>query len=201
MLSFPRCRRCDDIEMELEDYLRRGGAKALAFVRRASIKASQNWVLDEHAGTFKRLAEFEAATEPAPRRIVIAGGPRTGKSTLGQTLFRSMRIGSLRQSDALIATHGWSDASLEASTWMTEPGPWIVEGVRSGHALRKWLAANPTGTPCDEVLFLDHPWVENTPGQAAMAKGCRTVFEEIRPELELRGVRITIGRPPEVKDT
>jgi hypothetical protein len=128
-------------------------------------------------------------------RICIAGGPRTGKTTLALDLYERTRIdpdhdrvGVLRHTDDLIDL-GWSEASAAAAEWFREPGPWIVEGVAVPRALRKWLAANE-GKPCDVVYWLEEPHEELSPGQVAMAKGCATVFDEIRAELEARGVHI-----------
>jgi hypothetical protein len=50
-------------------------------------------------------------------------------------------------------------------------------------ALRKWLAANPTGKPADKVIFLGKPWRELSPGQLAMTKGLVTVWKEVVGEL------------------
>ena len=130
------------------------------------------------------------------RRIVIAGSPRAGKTTLGTEIAKAMGV-LLLSTDSLVGKLDWSAASLEVSTWMDRPGPWCIEGVCAGRALRKALAAHPDVAPCDEVVYLVHPWVQLTNGQAAMAKGCRTVFDEIRPALDARGVLITIGRAEE----
>lgn len=145
-------------------------------------------------------------------RIIIAGGPRTGKTILAKMIglpvkpadsliniyglairylpgifFRIKSIYSL-------ITRGWSEASLEASRWFDDPGPWIVEGVAAGRALRKWMESHPSGKPCDLVVYLAHPKISRTPGQDAMAKGCDTVWKEINPHLERRGVKVeTLG--------
>lgn len=118
-------------------------------------------------------------------RIAIAGGPRCGKTTLAATLGAEL----VRCSDD-VATLGWSEASAEVATWFDAPGPWVIEGVALARALRKWLATNPEGAPCDVVHLLNKPYVELTPGQATMAKGCITVWTGIEAELRRRGVRI-----------
>jgi len=85
----------------------------------------------------------------------------------------------------------WSESSLIASTWFDALGPWICEGVVMPRALRKWLAR--TGgdqKPADLIVYLDEPVVERSRGQHVMSKGCRTVFDEILPELKARGVQI-----------
>lgn len=116
-------------------------------------------------------------------RIAIAGGPRCGKTTLAETL------GAARHTDDLIE-RGWSEASALTATWFDEPGPWIIEGVAVPRALRKWLAANPEGRPCDVVHWLGAPRVPLTDGQVSMFKGCAKVWGEIVGELQRRGVEI-----------
>lgn len=121
-------------------------------------------------------------------RLVIAGGPRTGKTSLAQALLDDGAEGPVLHTDDLIDL-GWSEASEAASRWLDEPGPWIVEGVAAGRALRKWLTRTPPGiTPCDAVLYLDQPQVEISEAQERMRKGCRTVWEEIHIALHSRGV-------------
>lgn len=63
------------------------------------------------------------------------------------------------------------------------------------HALRKWLAAHPTGKPCDVVYWLEEPMCERKPGQISMANGCATVWLEIHDALAARGVEIRVGLP------
>lgn len=120
-------------------------------------------------------------------RICIAGGPRVGKTTLGRVL--SERHGwPLRSTDDLMHL-GWSESSEYAARfWLTLPGPWIVEGVAVPRALRKALRLSARVTPCDEIIVLRSPFEVLSPRQASMAKGVHTVLDEIRPELEDRGV-------------
>lgn len=125
-------------------------------------------------------------------RIVIAGGPRTGKTTL------AIRLGVQhfiipRHTDDLIATHAWSEASDEAARWLEHDGPFIIEGVAAVRALRKFLKAHPSRRPCDVVHWLFAPKVEQTPGQRAMAKAALTIWIQIRGELEARDVCIDEG--------
>lgn len=112
-------------------------------------------------------------------RICITGGPKTGKTTMANR----MSLGAtpdVRHTDDLIASHDWSAASLEASKWFDEPGPWIIEGVAVSRALRKWRDAHPgEPPPVDRVIRLTKPHVELLKGQATMAKGEATVWAEI----------------------
>lgn len=122
-------------------------------------------------------------------RIAIGGWPRTGKTTLAG------HLGPLvRHTDDVIDL-GWSEASAEVARWMTEPGPWCIEGVAVARALRKALEADP-GAPCDRLVWLTSPFVDLTDGQASMGRGCDTVLDGIIDELVRRGV--TIDRPSSI---
>lgn len=138
-------------------------------------------------------------------RIVITGGPKTGKTTLANHLalggtFTDGRTGpgrtrgpgmkAVRHTDDLIHL-GWSEASQAASLWFNEPGPWIIEGVAAVRALRKWHAQHAfQPPPADRVIFLTETFEEPTPGQRAMAKSCETMLRDIEPWLAEHGVRI-----------
>ncbi len=122
-------------------------------------------------------------------RIIIVGGPRTGKSTLAVRLGERHDI-PVRFGDSLIDTHEWSEASEEVSRWLDEKGPAIIDGVVAARALRKWLARNPEGHPDFTVVFLRDNIQVQSPGARAMAKGVETVWREIEPELRRRGVEI-----------
>lgn len=122
-----------------------------------------------------------------PARVVLAGGPRAGKSTLAAELANGHRI---RGTDE-VAELGWSESSEAASHWFDAPGPWIAEGVMTPRALRKWLArAEDHTAPADLVVYLHEPIVERSRGQHVMALGCETVWKEILPDLMRRGTRI-----------
>lgn len=118
--------------------------------------------------------------------MVIAGGPRAGKSTFAAAIAGKHRI---HNGEELVGAD-WSAGSLTASLWLSEPGPWICENVAMARAMRKWLARNPEGSPADLVIHINEPVVERLRGQHLMALGCETVWREIKPELERRGTRI-----------
>lgn len=124
-------------------------------------------------------------------RLVIVGGPRTGKSWHAEHVGRQYGV-QVRHTDDLIATHAWSEASEEVATWFDAPGAWIVEGCATARALRKWIAAHPKGTPCDAVALMWNPRAERKPGHWGMAKGVQTVWLEIEFELRHRGVLIEV---------
>jgi len=118
-------------------------------------------------------------------RVCIIGGPRTGKTTLASTM------ANVLHTDDLIGQFDWSGVSEHVATdWLARPGPWVIEGVAVVRALRKWLAANADGAPCDRVIVLTEPLVELKKGQAAMTKGHEKVWQEVRPLLLARGVAV-----------
>jgi dephospho-CoA kinase len=122
-------------------------------------------------------------------RICITGGPRTGKTTLSESLQDILGCPSLWHTDELIDL-GWSGASqFIAEHWLTEPGPWIIEGVAASRALRKWRDQHPAEPPpVDRVIYLREPHEELTSGQRSMAKGVETVHREIESWLEEHGI-------------
>jgi hypothetical protein len=129
-------------------------------------------------------------------RVAIAGGPKTGKTTLSERL--AGQYGRpVRHTDDLVAQHAWSEVSEIASHWLDEPGEWIVEGVAMVRAVRKWLATQPVYQVAPEpfaVVYLDDAFARLTHDQAAMDKGSRTVWREIQPKLHRLGVRLWLGQ-------
>ena len=64
-------------------------------------------------------------------RILIAGGPKCGKTTFAATLGLAVR-----HTDDLIGTMSWSDVSDHvASRWMMLPGEWWGKGIQRGYGL------------------------------------------------------------------
>lgn len=124
-------------------------------------------------------------------RVVITGGPRTGKTTMANNM-----VGPVKHTDDLIAEtahlgkDSWSEASRLASLWMDEPGPWVIEGVAASRALRKWREAHPgEAPPVDRVIYLETPHEELSKGQASMAKGVAKVHSEVEDWLAMHGVK------------
>lgn len=115
-----------------------------------------------------------------PLRTIIAGGPKTGKTThAGFT----PSIPTYHTDD-LIGKLGWSEASEEIATWFDRDGPWVIEGVDTVRALRKWLARGTgAGTPADVVIFFTLPRILLTPKQEGMTKGIETIWKAIKPRL------------------
>lgn len=147
----------------------------------AVIEAGSAAVAQPAPATLNAAEPASAGSSPAPssdwfeavlashKRIAIAGGPRTGKTTLSQRVTDR----PVFHGDDHIAL-GWSESSLAmARDVESRPGPLVVEGVQVPRALRK-------GMTVDVVIWLERPYTPQTPDQAIMAKGCRTVFDEWR---------------------
>ena len=124
------------------------------------------------------------------RRVGLTGVPRSGKTMQANAC--AAHGYAIRHTDDLIGKFEWSALSLEVSRWFEASGQFVIEGVAVPRALRKWLARHPDGKPCDVVLWMGTPRLKLTPGQVAMGKGAWTVLQEIRPELEARGVRVEV---------
>lgn len=116
--------------------------------------------------------------------LVIVGGPKTGKTTLADSLGKTVR-----HTDELIGQLPWSEASEQVSHWFGEPGEWVVEGVSTARAIRKWLLRESGPFPAG-IVFIAEPKVPLIAGQEAMAKGVQTVWDQIVPELERRNTDI-----------
>lgn len=111
-------------------------------------------------------------------RLIICGGPRSGKTTHAKRLSASPR-----HCDDLIGKLEWSEQSAEVARWFSEPGPWVIEGVSAVRALRKFLDTRKGIAPADLVVYLDEPRVPLTPRQAKMRADCMKAWREVQPKL------------------
>lgn len=102
------------------------------------------------------------------KRIAIAGGPRTGKTTLAKLFDDREKLST----DDLMDLP-WGDVPQEIIKKLEKSGSFVVEGVQVPRALRK-------GLKVDCVVWLDQPKVAQTPKQASMSKAVKTVFDEWR---------------------
>ena len=123
-------------------------------------------------------------------RICIAGGPQVGKTTLARELHGSRTGWTLCSTDETGLVLDWSAQSDSVVPFLNHEGPWIVEGVPVIRALRKWLRSHPTGQPCDTLYWRFAARQTRSEGQERLAKGCLATFNEIRGDLERRGVQI-----------
>lgn len=135
-------------------------------------------------------AELLEVLGDAPR-VVVVGGPRTGKSMLAHALGREVKA-----TDELVGVLEWSEVSAEVATWITAEGSWVIEGVATARALRKWLAANPGAALDATIVLMGKPFAELTKGQAAMGKGVATVWDGIAADVLARGARVINAASP-----
>lgn len=130
------------------------------------------------------------------RRVVVVGGPGTGKTTLAAALAR--RLGAEHRTTDALVDQGleWSEVSDRVAGMLGDRGaPWVLEGAAAVRGLRKWLRSN-NGHPGVVVVNLDRPVAGRTPRQEAMAKGVGTVWRQVAPALRARGVKVMADVPP-----
>lgn len=133
------------------------------------------------------LEEVLAVLRANPgRAVVIVGGPSSGKSHLAHRLDPDGT--RTRCTDELVGVLEWSEASAEVARWLDEPGDWVIEGVATARALRKWLRSSERRAGI--VVLMAQTFGELSKGQAAMAKGVATVWKEIALALLIRGAEV-----------
>lgn len=121
-------------------------------------------------------------------RILIAGRPHTGKTTLALKLGGQLKIPVLH-TDGINRTFTWSAQSVEVAAWFNRPGPWIIEGMTVVRAIRKFMSF-AQDKPSDVVYWGSVPYGFLDPAQRKFGEGASTVWEEIRDKLLARGVEI-----------
>lgn len=119
-------------------------------------------------------------------RIIIAGGPRTGKSTFAKMIAATNGTVA-RCTDSLNV--GYTESYPIVSEWFNAPGPWVIEGVSVTGALRHFLTYN-NGAPADKLFWSPTARVELNPKQIGMTKGIDTIWSQIVAKLQARGVGI-----------
>jgi len=135
-------------------------------------------------------------------RIVLVGAPRSGKSTFAREL-RARGIPTLctdpkslvkdveRDVTYLPEIYAppsmWSEGSRHvADSWMTRPGPWVIDGVGSVRALRKLLDDGRMSLVegFRIVRFTgQYAHAVTKPGQVTMAKAIDTIWDQIADRL------------------
>lgn len=130
-------------------------------------------------------------------RIIIVGGPKSGKTETSNALSKIIYERTipgftipLRHTDDLIGKGlSWSEESLHVSTWFDDPGPWIIEGIVTVRALKKWLARSPIHEkPADYIFYAEVARVPLNLKQQALMKQCNDVWKEVWLPLLSSGV-------------
>lgn len=110
-------------------------------------------------------------------RILIAGPPRTGKTSLT----RQVSDRPVIHTDDWMH-HDWEDVPAMVGAACAKLGAFVLEGVRGPDALRKG------GVNVECVVWLSKPKVQQTPLQRAMGVGVHTVLEQwaaLHPEVPI----------------
>ena len=98
-------------------------------------------------------------------KIAIAGGPKSGKTTLS----------NLARDHHVVHTDdyrdSWDTAPEDAMKDLEGHDKWIIEGIQVGRCLRKGLKP-------DIVIWSGEPRKALSPGQKVMSKGCKTIFHD-----------------------
>ncbi len=121
-------------------------------------------------------------------RIAIAGGPRAGKTTAARA------YGTLILHTDDVKGLPWSDASFEVSRWFDRSGSWVIEGVTVMRGLRKWLARNGTGKPCDILIFIEGSRLELNTRQEGLRQQVQAQFDTLSEELRKRGCIVEVKK-------
>ncbi len=120
-------------------------------------------------------------------RLVITGGPLSGKTTLADTLGVILKV-PVYHTDELKHLE-WSAASEAASYWFSRPDPWIIEGVAVPRALRKWrnrmteenADESRLGPPFDRMIVMRNPRAPlELQGQRTMQKTVLDLIDSYR---------------------
>jgi hypothetical protein len=108
-------------------------------------------------------------------RIAIAGGPRTGKTTLTN----AVKTHHVVHTDDYMHL-AWLDAPEAINDECRFHRRFVVEGVQVARCLRGGKESNRAPLEVDAVLWLDDSVAPMTTNQASMAKGIKTTFADWR---------------------
>lgn len=124
------------------------------------------------------------------KRIVIIGGPGTGKTTFAGELRKQTGFEVLHTDDLMHLP--WSEQSdYLANRLAHDDHPLILEGVAAVRAIRKALDL-VTGRPCDEIHVMLYQYRVLDKGAAALVKGIDTVWRGIEAKVLARGIRVVV---------
>lgn len=154
-------------------------------------------------------------------RIVVIGGPRTGKTTYATKLARQLRVHlastgkhtenpeglvSVKNygkvsTDDYVDKYSYPDLPAKVIEDLRKMDNFVLEGTQAARVLRRWLREAPDEPKLDKTLvFLGRPWVKRNPRQEATAKGVKTVWRDLEPMLKRHGVPYEHMTPPEMTE-
>ena len=102
------------------------------------------------------------------KRVAICGGPKTGKTTLSNTIPHELVV----HTDEYMNL-SWEEVPPAIIARLTGCPSFVIEGVQVPRVLRK-------GLEVDCVVYLERTWLPLTPPQRSLTKACFTVFGEWR---------------------
>lgn len=100
------------------------------------------------------------------KRVVIAGGPKTGKTTLA----RAVTDRPVYHTDDY-SYLPWAEIPKLVNEELAGKKAYVLEGVQAGRALRKGLKP-------DVVVYLTEPRAPRSKGQMSMGKAVHTIFRD-----------------------
>ena len=145
-------------------------------------------------------------------RIVVIGGPRTGKTTYATKLARELGVHlastgkrteserGLVSTDNYIGSGSYAELPDRVIADLRKRDSFVLEGTQAARVLRRWLREAPEEAKLDKVLVFGKPWVARNPRQEATAKGVKTVMRDLLPLLRAAGVETEEMTPPEMTE-
>jgi hypothetical protein len=154
-------------------------------------------------------------------RIVVLGGPRTGKTTYATKLAKQLGVHlastgkHTEDPEGLVSVKNYGKVStddyLNRYDYKELPSrviddlrkmdSFVLEGTQAARVLRRWLREAPEEPKLDNTLvFLGKPWVPRNPRQEATTKGVKTVWRDLEPLLKRYGVPYEHMTPPEMTE-
>lgn len=121
-------------------------------------------------------------------RIVIAGAPRCGKSTLLREL--ALDFPCAVSTDDFIHHTPWEEVPNACIRVLEKYDSWALEGVNAVRVLRRWIRDLGTCPLIDKVYYLTKPMAPRKPAHESMAKGIHKQWREVEPWLLKMGVEI-----------
>lgn len=134
---------------------------------------------------------IEPVAWPPGGRAVITGVPGAGKTLLSAEAEAAMGVECWHTDDHAMRWD-WRQLESLACERLHADGPWLLEGHHMVRALRAWLAENPTGAPCDLLVWMPFGPANATPSAQRVGAGAVTVMAQIGDELIRRGVRVVV---------